>query len=135
MGDREEMGVMMGLILFQLVYQFFWAVVVGTVGVIIGVFFSSAVYHVFLMMLGGNRHSFDTTFSVVAYATGSASLLQVIPLCGQYVYGIVGLVYTILGLSAAHQISGGKAAAAVLLPLLVCMALMGLVIGAVIAYS
>jgi len=122
-----------GMIALNVVYQFGLAVLLGTVGVIIGLFISTAIYHVCLMMLHGANYPFETTFAVVAYVTGATSLIQVIPICGQYIYGLAGLVYAIIGLSAAQQISGGKAAAAVLLPMLMCMVLFALAIGAVIA--
>jgi hypothetical protein len=132
-GEGPEMAVGLGMVVFQVVLQFGMALVAGTVGVVIGLFISSAIYHVALLMLKGANHPFDATFTVVAYVTGATALIQVVPLCGQYVYGIVALVYAIIGLSAVQQISGGKAAAAVLLPIVVCTAAMVLVIGGIIA--
>jgi len=120
----------------QIAVQIFGGLVAGTIGVVMGLFISTCLYHVFLMMLGATRlphQTFETTFRVVAYVTGTVSLLQVIPLCGQYVYGLVGLIYMILGISAAHEISGGKAAAAVLLPIVLCVVVIGVVVGALVA--
>jgi len=131
-GEMPDGGEMAAALALQIVLQFAIATFAGTAGVVIGLFIFGGLYHLFLMMLGGARFPFETTFRVVAYVTGATSLIQVIPLCGQYIYGLVSLVYAILGLSAAHQISGGKAAAAVLLPLLLCVVLGGLIIGAAV---
>ena len=85
------------------------------------------------MMLRGANYPFEATFVVVAYVTGATSLAQVVPICGQHIYLIMSLVYAIIGLGAVQQISGGKAAAAVLLPLLICITVSALVAVAVIA--
>jgi hypothetical protein len=100
----------------------------GTIGMLIGSFVSSGLYHLFLMMLGGANYPFETTYRVVAYVTGATALIQVIPLCGQYVVGIVALVYTIIGLGIAQRCGGGKAAAAVLLPIVVCAVACGAIV-------
>lgn len=131
-GGPEGMGPG-AMLAINVVVQFVVALFAGTIGVIIGLFISTAIYHVCLMMLRGANYPFETTFAVVAYVTGATSLIQIIPICGQYTYGLIALVYAIIGLSAAQQISGGKAAAAVLLPALVCMVSVALVIGAMIA--
>jgi hypothetical protein len=134
-GEGPDMAVGAGMLVFQVVLQFGMALVGGTVGVVIGLFISSAIYHVALLMLKGANHPFDATFTVVAYVTGATALIQVVPICGQYVYGIVALVYAIIGLSAVQQVSGGKAAAAVLLPLVICTVAMVMVIGGIIALA
>ena len=63
------------------------------------------------------------------------------PLCGGVIGGIWALVIVIIGLAAAHEIPTGKAAAAVLIPIVVCCvlvlvfyaAIVALVFGAVMA--
>ena len=90
---------------------------------ILGLFISAGIFHLMLMMLGGANYSFETTFRTVAYAHGAANLLLLIPLCGNYVNGIVALIFTIIGLSKMHDISGGKATGAVLLPIGICCGL------------
>ena len=63
---------------------------------------------------------------VIAYTAGSTSLILVIPICGGYIRGIVQIVYSILGLKSAHEISGFKATLAVLLPIFICCGSIGL---------
>jgi hypothetical protein len=95
-------------------------------------FVSSAIYHVMLLLLGGAR-TFETTFRVVSYSAGSTGLIAVIPFCGGFVSAIWQIVAAIIGLARAHEISTGKAAAAVLLPAIICCFVIMLTIGTIIA--
>lgn len=107
--------------IFALVFVF--AIVMLPVGVVLQNFISAAVFHVGLMVLGGAKQPFETTFRVVAYSSGSTSILLMIPFCGQYIQGIVYLVFSAIGLMHAHEISGVKATFAVLLPVFLCCGL------------
>ena len=70
---------------------------------------------------------------VVAYSMGSTSLLQVIPVCGGVFAAVWAIVANIIGLAQTHEISTGKAAAAVLVPILVCCVLTALFYAALLA--
>ncbi|MBW2056444.1 MAG: YIP1 family protein [Deltaproteobacteria bacterium] len=87
---------------------------------IIYVFVGSGILHVCLMIVRGNRKGFEATFRVVAYAM-STQILAVVPLLG----GIAGTIWTpviqIIGLRESHEISSGRAAFAIFLPLLVLL--------------
>jgi len=107
---------------------YFVANLVGlATGAVIGSFVTAGLMHVCLMICGGARQPFETTFRVVCYAMGSTAMCQVIPL-GGLITGILNLVHTIIGLYAAHETTGGKAAAAVLLPVFVCLSLCGVIL-------
>src|SRR5881396_1901952 len=88
--------------------------------VVIGMFVASAVLHVCLMIVGGAKQSFETTFRVVCFAEGSASPLLVIPFCGGFIVGIWKIVLYCIGLTHAHETDTGRVVIAVLLPLIVC---------------
>jgi hypothetical protein len=88
--------------------------------VAIGMFLVSAILHVCLMIVGGAKQSFETTFRVVCFAEGSASPLLVIPFCGGLVVGIWKIVLYCVGLTHAHETDTGRVVIAVLLPLIVC---------------
>jgi hypothetical protein len=107
------------------------------ISLIISMFVSAGVFHLMLMMLGAARQPFETTFRVVAYCTGGASVFSAVPICGAYIQAIVHVVFVGIGLCHAHEISGGKAAAAVILPMVICcgaaIALYAVVIGAIVA--
>ncbi len=87
--------------------------------VFIGLFVGAGILHLCLLLVGGDRQGFEATFRVQAYSAG-AHLLNIIPLCGWLVAPVWFLVLQIIGLREAHGISGGRAALAVLLPLIVC---------------
>src|SRR5881392_458399 len=88
--------------------------------VAIGMFVASAILHVCLMIVGGAKQSFETTFRVVCFAEGSASPLLVIPLCGGFIVGIWKIILYCIGLTHAHETDTGRVVIAVLLPLIVC---------------
>jgi hypothetical protein len=88
--------------------------------VVVGMFVASAILHVCLMVVGGAKQSFETTFRVVCFAEGSASPLLVIPFCGGLITGIWKVVLYCIGLARSHETDTGRAVIAVLLPLIVC---------------
>ena len=90
--------------------------------VLILIFVYSAITHVCLFLVGGAKKSFETTFRVTTYVSGSTSLFQIIPLCGGLIGGVWYLVAVIIGVREAHEISTGKAVLAVLLPAILCCA-------------
>ena len=87
----------------------------------IGLFISSGIVHVCLMIVGGANKGFETTFRVFAYTNGSVAPFQIIPFCGGIVTGIWGLVCNIIGLKEAHETTTGKAVLAILLPVIFFM--------------
>ncbi len=87
--------------------------------VIVGLFVSAGVLHLCLMMVKGARSGFETTFRVVSYGY-SANIFLIIPFCGGLLTFVWAIVLYIIGLREAHETTGGKAAFAVFLPLIVC---------------
>jgi hypothetical protein len=90
----------------------------------IAVFIISGILHVSLWIVGGANEGFEATVRTYAYAAGSTSLFQWIPFCG----GLIGLIWCLVlqvyGFSRVHEISGGKAALAVFLPVVLCCMLL-----------
>jgi hypothetical protein len=106
--------------------------------VVIGMFIVSAILHVCLMIVGGAKQSFETTFRVVCFAEGSVSPLLVIPFCGGLISGIWKIILYCVGLARAHETDTGRAVIAVFLPLIVCCGgglLIAMMIGAFGAWS
>ena len=132
-GDRPEVAAMLGWVEG-------WAgcvaqVVFGGVLVVIGVFVAAGIIHLVLLLLGGARRDFEATFRVVSFAQAT-SILFLVPFCGQLIGGIWSLVLYVLGLAEAHQIGHGKAAPAVLLPLVLlccCCASLGFLFAGAVA--
>jgi hypothetical protein len=104
----------------------------GACLVVIGAFIGSGIVHLMLMLLGGQRFPFETTFRTLAYANGSAAPIGVIPFCGGIIASVWGLIAAIIGLSQTQEISMGKAAAAILIPVVVCCVVFFLTVGAAI---
>jgi hypothetical protein len=88
--------------------------------VLLGLFIGSGIIHLILMLLGGARFGYETTFRVIAYTNGSTGPLAIVPFCGGLVGAVWGMILAIIGISRAHETTVGKAAAAVLLPIVLC---------------
>ena len=87
-----------------------------------GSFFGAGLLHLSLMICGGAKQPFETTFRVLAYTYGSTMLFQLIPLGGM-IGGIWCIVSASIGLSKAHGIGAGRAVLAFLLPMIFCCGL------------
>ena len=109
-------------------YQMFQGINIAVLAVfspfllVFGLFIGAGILHLFLMMVKGSRAGFEATFRVVSYCF-SPNILLVIPFCGGIVAWIWTMVITIIGLRDAHETTGGKAAFAVLFPLVLCCGL------------
>jgi hypothetical protein len=88
--------------------------------IVVGVFIVSAILHLCLMLVGGAKQSFETTFRVICFAGGSVNPLLIIPFCGGFIVGIWKIVLYCIGLARAHETDSGRAVLAVFLPLIVC---------------
>ncbi len=98
-------------------------VLIGVVLVPVMLLIVAGLQHLVLMLLGGANHPFETTLRTAAYAFGSSSPLQIVPVCGGIVGAIWGIVVLCIGLSKTQNCSTGKAIVAVLAPILVCCGL------------
>ncbi len=119
-----EVALLVGTIILQNVAG-------GAIGGVVGPFVSSGIIHLFLMLLKSANRDFETTLRAIAYSTGAFWPLQIIPMVGPAIGGIWAIVVEIIAIARAHEITTGKAAAAVLLPLVVCFGGVLLVILAV----
>ena len=90
-------------------------------------FLGSAIVHLCLTVIGGNRRGFEATFRVTAYSW-STQIFALIPFVGSFIIPIYALVIEIIGLRESHRIGTGRAALAVFLPFIALVVLF--VIGA-----
>jgi hypothetical protein len=88
------------------------------------VFLRAGLVHLCLMLVDGNRAGFEATFRVAAY-TEAVWIISIFPLCGNLLALFWGTALAVIGLQRAHQTETWRAALAVLLPLLVCLASCG----------
>src|SRR6266571_2797232 len=88
--------------------------------IVIGIFINSAVLHLCLMIVGGAKQSFETTFRVICFSVGSIDPLLVIPFCGGFIVAVWRIVLYCIGLVRAHETDAGRVVLAVFLPLIVC---------------
>jgi hypothetical protein len=90
--------------------------------VVLSVLIGSVVTHICLLIVGGNKSGFRTTFRVICYSY-SGQLFFIIPFIGSTVGSIYTLILTIIGVREGHGISTGRAVLAVLFPLILAVGL------------
>jgi hypothetical protein len=86
--------------------------------VILSFLIRSSITHICLLIVGGNKSGFQTTFRVICYS-GSAHLFAIIPFIGSPVDYLYTRILTIIGIREGHGISTGRAVLAVLLPYII----------------
>lgn len=92
--------------------------------VIVATLIAAAFVHLLLLMFGGASRPFETTFRVICYSWALA-VFNVIPLCGVVVGAVWRIVVQIIGVREAQEVPAGRAAAAVLIPVLLgCLCLL-----------
>lgn len=94
--------------------------VIGPLIALVCILVSAALFHVTLMAFGSANFSYETTARVVAYVVGNTMLIPLLPICGFYLSPVAQAIYSAIGLAYAQECSGGAAAAAVLLPAMLC---------------
>jgi hypothetical protein len=98
-----------------------FAMLFSPLGVALGIVVGAAIDHLFLLIVGGGKSGFGATLRVACYSQ-AAQVLQLFPLCGGLLAVAACIVFAVVGFSAAHRISIGRAGFAVALPLLLCCA-------------
>jgi len=90
--------------------------------VVVSILIGSVVTHICLLIVGGNKSGFRTTFRVICYSY-SGQIFSIIPFIGSTVGGIYSLILTIIGVREGHGISTGRAVLAVLFPFILAVGL------------
>lgn len=89
------------------------------VGGLIGLFLWAGIVHLFVYLLG--RKEYRKTFEVISYATAVTAFFGWIPVLNLFA-GLYSIYVQARGIENYHQLSFGKALAAVLIPTLVILA-------------
>ncbi len=112
-----------------------WFALFAPLFVCAATFFGAALVHVLLLMLGGAPRPYETTFRVVCYSW-SVGVFNLVPICGVLVGTVWRVVVQIIGVREAQSVPTGRAAAAVLIPvLLACFCLVLVVVASLSVVS
>ena len=98
------------------------------------VFVAAVLVHFVLRILLAAKRPFSATFQVMAYGSGAASIINVIPFLGRMIMPLWALGLYFVGLSRAHQTSKAKVLFSLLLPLAM-LGFLALVVILIIAVS
>ena len=118
-GRPEAYGI---IFLFVMLYAGIYIVIGVPMGATLGNLLGGAVLHVCLLICGGSKHTFDTSFRIQCYVGGSIMVALVFPPVLAFL-GIWQIICTIIAVHKAHEVPMSKAALAVLLPIIVIFAL------------
>jgi len=99
---------------------FIGVVILMPLFLLIGAFVSAGLMHVAMMVVGGAKKPFETTFRALAYASASTSVAQVIPLCGATLYMVASIIYSVIALKEAHQTEIWRPIVAFVIVFLLC---------------
>jgi hypothetical protein len=94
---------------------------------LVSIVISAGVTHALLRLFGGARLGFTQTLRVFAFAY-SPMIFATVPVIGTIVGFIWMIVVAIAGVREGHQTTMGRAAAAVLVPVVVALFLLGVVL-------
>ena len=101
------------------------SLITGVIGLIvlpvsapIGLAIHTAIVHLFLMLLGGAKAPFETTFRALAYASGAVTVIGLVPCCGGLFALLALVVHCSVALMQMHLTDAWRAVMAVLLSLL-----------------
>jgi hypothetical protein len=101
--------------------RYFLSVVGSPIFVALELLITTALCHVFLMLFGASRGGLGATFRVICFAE-ACGVFSLVPGIGGLIAAVWGTVAIIVGFSVVHRVSTGRAAAAVLTPLALCVA-------------
>lgn len=112
------LGMLVGLLVFSPILA------------IIVIFLSAGVFHLVLLLFGWNEHPFGATVKVVSYS-GVSGLANAIPVCGNLIGAVWGIILFVVGLRELQGTSTGQAVVVVLTPMLLLFLCVCLVAGTV----
>lgn len=114
-GSQSGLGALLG----TGAVSFVWLIAMPVI-LLLTAFIVAGLFHLVLMLVGGAKQPFETTLRVFCYSSGSANVLQIIPVCGGLIAGVYSLVLNCIGLARAHETDSWRAVVAVLSPILIC---------------
>jgi hypothetical protein len=109
-------GLMVAAIIGLIVVMF---LILIPLSAIMSAFVMGGLEHLMLKLVGVKTRGFEATLRGTCYST-APMILGAIPLCGAYVYPVWQLVCRIFAYRGLPKTTGGRATAAVLLPLVLC---------------
>jgi len=115
---------------------FVGAWIVMPIFIVFGIFLSAAGFHLGLVLTGGANKPFAATVRTLAYVTAATSVLQIVPLCGGYLYPLANVIYSVFALREVHRTDLWRVVVAALIVFLLCCGVfvgMATALGAVMA--
>jgi hypothetical protein len=113
---------------------FLGIIILSPLFVIMGIFISSAILHLCLLLVGGGTHGFEGTFRVVSYSQAT-KIFGVLPFIGGLVGWVWQLIIQIIGLKEIHETTYLRVIMAFLMPVALIFALFIVVLTALFVFA
>ena len=81
---------------------------------------AAGIFHLVFQLLGSSSQPFEVTFRAYCYAVAPASVFRLIPICGDILFFIAGLVLLVFSFRETLRVDGARATIGVMLPSLLC---------------
>ncbi len=104
--------------------------VLSPVFALIGIFLGAGIFHLLLLLFGWNEHPFGATVKVVSFS-GVSGLANAIPVCGNLIGAVWGIILLVVGLRELQGTSTGQAVVVVLAPIVLILLCVCLIAGTV----
>ena len=114
--------------------SFIVSLILTPIFAVIGLFIGAGILHLLvLLFVRPSNAGFEATFRVVSYAS-VVQLISWVPILGQIVAAVYGIVLSIFGIREVHATTTGRAALVVLIPVVVVLLLLVLFVGAALFF-
>jgi hypothetical protein len=112
------------------------SIILAPIFIVIGLFIGAAILHVCLALVGALRQSpsgFEGTFRTAAYSS-TANLAHVIPYVGWLIALVWAFYLNVKGIVRMHRTTPGRAVAAIVIPGIILIFVLGAVLVAVLVF-
>ena len=108
-------------------------IIISPLLVLLNIFVTAVILHIFLFILRGANNGFEATVKVTAY-TNASEIFAIVPYIGGFIGWVWSVVLIVIGLKEIHDTSSLKALFSVLLPLFLLF-ILGIVIAVAVIFS
>jgi len=99
-------------------FAIIWIIMLPVI-LVVYLFIHAGITHLLLLIIGGANKGIEATLKTICYAQ-SPMIFQIVPFCGGLVASVWAIVLEIIGLREVHKTTTGKAAFAILFPIIFC---------------
>lgn len=109
-----------------------FSVLLGWLAPLFGIIIGGLIIHLFLLIFVGAKQGLTMTLRVISYAW-APQIFVIVPLLGGCVAAVWMIVLEVIGLASVHRTDTWRSALAVLVPIFLCICIVGIFYAAIFA--